>query len=304
MENKKIKKKYVFVGDLNSVNLEIISKSHNNIKNKVDYILIGNKKKIQSYLNKIESNLQINEILDPYIFNTNKKALNIFNIEDISLDNHKNLLNQIKISNYLSNKNKYDLVTMPIDKSVFKQKINFTGMTEYLGKLNKKNTIMLMHGENFSTIPYTTHINQKKVHKYLESNKIDLFLKNLLKSIKSKIHTFKFKKIIFLCHNPHCGENMTIGLEDNNISKLISKYKMLSGPLPADSAFNNVKKDTLFISTYHDQALIPFKILNKKGINLTLGLNFRRISPSHGTAKDKKFKNIADNSSYIECMLI
>ena len=54
---------------------------------------------------------------------------------------------------------------------------------------------------------------------------------------------------------------------------------------------------------YHDQALIPFKILNKKSMNLTLGLNYRRISPAHGTAKDIKYQNLADNLSYIECML-
>ena len=53
---------------------------------------------------------------------------------------------------------------------------------------------------------------------------------------------------------------------------------------------------------YHDQALIPFKILNKRSLNLTLGLNYRRISPAHGTAVDIKFKGIANNSSYIECM--
>ena len=53
---------------------------------------------------------------------------------------------------------------------------------------------------------------------------------------------------------------------------------------------------------YHDQALIPFKILNKKGFNLTLGLKYRRISPAHGTAKNIKFKNIADISSYKACM--
>ena len=53
---------------------------------------------------------------------------------------------------------------------------------------------------------------------------------------------------------------------------------------------------------YHDQALIPFKILNKKGINLTLGLNYRRLSPTHGTANDIKFMDRADISSYLACM--
>ena len=53
---------------------------------------------------------------------------------------------------------------------------------------------------------------------------------------------------------------------------------------------------------YHDQALIPFKIINKKSVNLTIGLEYRRFSPTHGTATDIKFKNLADNTSYIECM--
>ena len=63
------------------------------------------------------------------------------------------------------------------------------------------------------------------------------------------------------------------------------------------------QKNTLFISTYHDQALIPYKIINKKGFNFTLGLNYRRLSPAHGTAKDIKFKNKSDNTSYLACML-
>ena len=53
---------------------------------------------------------------------------------------------------------------------------------------------------------------------------------------------------------------------------------------------------------YHDQVLIPFKILNRCGINMTLGLNYRRLSPAHGTASDIKFKNQADISSFLACM--
>ena len=43
---------------------------------------------------------------------------------------------------------------------------------------------------------------------------------------------------------------------------------------------------------YHDQALIPFKLLNKNGINITIGLNYKRLSPAHGTANDIKFKKM------------
>ena len=38
---------------------------------------------------------------------------------------------------------------------------------------------------------------------------------------------------------------------------------------------------------YHDQVLIPFKhLFQYDAINLTLGLDYIRVSPDHGTAKD------------------
>ena len=61
---------------------------------------------------------------------------------------------------------------MPINKSIFKKKIKFIGMTEYLGKLNKKKTIMLMHGDKFSIIPLTTHINLKNIYNILINQKL------------------------------------------------------------------------------------------------------------------------------------
>ena len=84
---------------------------------------------------------------------------------------------------------------------------------------------------------------------------------------------------------------------------ILKKFKVIKGPFSGDSIFMKIEKRTLFISTYHDQALIPFKLLNKKSINITLGLNYRRLSPAHGTAIDIKNKSIADNNSYLTCLL-
>jgi 4-hydroxythreonine-4-phosphate dehydrogenase len=298
-----LKKKFVFLGDLDSINLELIHNSHNYLKNKVKYILLGNIKDVSKYLSKINSNLEINEIYNPLNFENYKKDnLNFFNIENIHKEKHQTLLNQLSIVNHLSNSSQIDLVTLPINKSVFKKKIEFTGMTEYLGKINKRNTIMLMHGEKFSVIPLTTHINLKDVRKHLNKKYLNLKLTLINKQIQRRIYELNFKSIKFLCYNPHCSEENTIGNEDRKISEIIKKFKNIYGPLSADSAFNNIQNNLLFISMYHDQALIPFKILNKKGINLTLGLNYRRLSPAHGTARNIKYKNISNPSSYIACM--
>ncbi len=297
--------KYVFIGDTNSVNIEIIIKSHNYIKNKLKYILIGNILEFKNYLFKIGSNIKVNEILDPISFiNYNKNQINIYNVTNQYKEKYRNLLNQLKVSNNLSNYTKYNLITMPIDKSIFKKKMKFIGMTEYLGKLNNSKTIMLMYGEKFSVIPLTTHINIKNVYKHLKYNKIKEILNNLFNLLNSKKYKLNFKTIKFLCYNPHCGENNTLGNQDELILRLLNKnFKTVSGPIPADSAFNDFNKSTLFISTYHDQALVPFKILNKKGYNLTLGLDYLRLSPAHGTAKNIKYKNQSNNKSYLACML-
>jgi 4-hydroxythreonine-4-phosphate dehydrogenase len=54
---------------------------------------------------------------------------------------------------------------------------------------------------------------------------------------------------------------------------------------------------------YHDQGLIPFKLLHfKDGVNTTLGLPIIRTSVDHGTAYDIAGKNMADPSSLIEAI--
>lgn len=303
MVNSRLKKKYVFLGDVNSINIEIIIKSFKSLKYKIQYILIGSKKDLIKYLIKINSNISVNEINDPIDFkNFDKNYLNIFNIENVSKFKYLNLINQIKISNFLSSKTNIDLVTMPINKSIFKKKINFNGITEFLGELNYTKTIMMMMGNNFSVIPYTTHINPKFISKSITERQLNNFFKRILKILNNQKY-FHFKKINFICYNPHCGEDGTMGNEDIIIKKTMQKYKMINGPFSADSAFSDIKNKALYITTYHDQGLIPFKALNDKKINVTLGLNYKRLSPAHGTAQDIKFKDKADISSYLSCMM-
>jgi 4-hydroxythreonine-4-phosphate dehydrogenase len=79
----------------------------------------------------------------------------------------------------------------------------------------------------------------------------------------------------------------------------------VSGPFPPDVVFRLAmnKPDKIAIAMYHDQGLIPFKLLAfDRGVNLTLGLPFIRTSPDHGTAFDIAGKGIADPSSMIEAI--
>jgi len=74
----------------------------------------------------------------------------------------------------------------------------------------------------------------------------------------------------------------------------------VSGPYPADTIYNAAVagKFDLVVAMYHDQGLIPVKLLERdQAVNVTLGLPTVRTSPDHGTAFDIAGKGIADPGS-------
>ena len=59
----------------------------------------------------------------------------------------------------------------------------------------------------------------------------------------------------------------------------------------------------MIIALYHDQGLIPFKLIHfEDGVNITLGLPIIRTSPCHGTAYDIAGKGIANPQSFISAL--
>ena len=299
-----MKNKYVFLGEDISINLEIIAKSHNFIKKKVRYLLIGNYSSAVKYLNKINYNIEIKKVTNPLDFHLlDIDKLNILDIYDTNKSKSDNLIKQLQFSDFLANLTGNDLITMPINKSIIKKNIEFNGITEFLGQINKTKTLMLMTGEKFSIIPITTHVPLTEVTTNLKQ-KLNNFYKSFIEIKNSSNNLKKFNKYIFLCINPHCSENDILGSEDKVFRSFANKFKNINKKIMSgDSAFNEIGEKYLFFSMYHDQALIPFKILNKKSFNFTIGLKYRRLSPSHGTAEDIIFKNKSNNTSYLQCML-
>ncbi len=61
----------------------------------------------------------------------------------------------------------------------------------------------------------------------------------------------------------------------------------------------------MIISPYHDQGLIPFKMLSfDAGVNVTLGLPYIRTSVDHGTAFDIAGKGMASQRSLFEAIAL
>ena len=88
------------------------------------------------------------------------------------------------------------------------------------------------------------------------------------------------------------------------IAPLLTNLKQeglqVTGPWPADTMFHAAARENYdaAIAMYHDQALIPIKTIDfAGGVNVTLGLDFIRTSPDHGTAFDIAGTAKADPSS-------
>lgn len=110
--------------------------------------------------------------------------------------------------------------------------------------------------------------------------------------------------------NPHAGEGGLFGNEEERVIEpairmAVSHGMDVKGPFPADTLFTpkNMAKYDLIVAMYHDQGLIPLKLLAfDTAVNFTLGLPFIRTSPDHGTAFDIAGKNLADAGSMKEAI--
>ncbi|MFH1096078.1 MAG: 4-hydroxythreonine-4-phosphate dehydrogenase PdxA, partial [Candidatus Desantisbacteria bacterium] len=62
-------------------------------------------------------------------------------------------------------------------------------------------------------------------------------------------------------------------------------------------------KCDLVVAMYHDQGLIPLKLLAfDSAVNVTVGLPIIRTSPDHGTALDIAGKGVANPQSMVEAI--
>lgn len=203
------------------------------------------------------------------------------------------------------------LVTAPISKQSFNLAgINFPGHTELIASwFNTNNFLMTFISKKFKAALFTIHVPIKSVPKLMNVNSLTLKLKIFSESL---IHDFGYEKpkIAVLGLNPHAGESGNIGDEESKIiTPALQKFKKdkIHGPLVADAFFANheYKKYDGVFGMYHDQILIPFKMLNfNNGVNFTAGLPIIRTSPDHGTAFDIAWENIADESSMLNAIRV
>lgn len=290
--------------DSESISEKILLKSLNKIKkSKNNFLILGDIK----YFNKIKKKIFVTNKLNSEIL---KKKIFFYNVEKKNFTNYQYINKLTKICKFLLKKKiAKAIINMPINKKKYFAN-RFAGFTEFFSnKISESNKeTMLLYNGKFSVSPVTTHIKISEVSRAISIKKIKktvLNIKNFYKNIiKKKI------KIIVLGLNPHAGIDFNKKTEEEKIiipaiKKIKKKFKDIYGPIGADTAFYNIKKNTCYVGMYHDQILPVFKTLcGFNGVNITIGLKFIRLSPDHGTGKNliKNKKIIINNKSFLYCI--
>ncbi|MBU2431186.1 MAG: 4-hydroxythreonine-4-phosphate dehydrogenase PdxA [Proteobacteria bacterium] len=203
------------------------------------------------------------------------------------------------------------IVTCPITKTALKLAgSKFHGHTELLAsKTRTEDYAMMMAGNKLKIVLTTIHIPLSEVSKSLTIENIVKTIHITHAALKNRFN-IKIPKIAVAGLNPHSGEDAMFGNEEKQtifpaVQIATDQGMDVTGPLPPDTVFFraiNGEFDAV-VCMYHDQGLIPFKLIHfKDGVNTTLGLPIIRTSVDHGTAYDIAWKGIADPSSLKEAI--
>ena len=283
----------VTIGDIEGIGIHLLLKEFKKgtINN---FILFTNVIIFNNFINFSKKKINIITEINSNSFDRNK--LNIYNYK--TKNKNTNTMDALKFAYKYTKKRMFiGILTLPLNKYKLHKSVNknFIDQTSFFSnKDDQKYSNMVFYHKNNFFIPLTIHIELKKVHKLFRNK--NLMIKKIENLYLTLVNDFKIKKpkMIISGINPHAGENSIISRDDNKyllpiINKLKKKGILINGPVSGDGIINkvNIEKYEAFIFTYHDQALIPFKILsNYQGVNFTSNLDIIRVSPSHGPAEN------------------
>jgi 4-hydroxythreonine-4-phosphate dehydrogenase len=204
------------------------------------------------------------------------------------------------------------LCTNPINKKVLKDGAGFAfpGHTEYLAHLSGADLpVMMLAAPALRVVPVTIHIPVSEVPAALTPALLEATLRVTHAGLRRDFG-LAAPRIAVAGLNPHAGEGGAMGHEEATVIepvvlRLRAEGMLLAGPLPADTMFHPAARARYdaAVCMYHDQALIPIKTVDfDGGVNVTLGLDFVRTSPDHGTAYDIAGSGTANPSSLIAAL--
>lgn len=198
------------------------------------------------------------------------------------------------------------VVTAPISKTAWKLAgIDWPGHTELLAKLtNARRVTMMFAGGPLRVALATIHHPLLDLRNIFTIGRVFDPIDLADKALREWFGIAR-PRIAVCGLNPHAGENGRFGDEEDRvirpaITAAAGHGINVSGPFPGDTIFRDAVagKYDLVVAMYHDQGLIPVKLLGfDESVNITLGLPIIRTGPDHGTAYDIAGQNKARPAS-------
>ena len=202
------------------------------------------------------------------------------------------------------------MVTAPLTKAGIRLAgYTFEGHTDFLAQVTgaKRHAMMLSAGP-LRVVLATVHQSLRSVPDALTSAGI---LEKIELAHEAGVRMgMKVPRIAVCGLNPHAGESGAFGDEETKV--IIPAIKSaqqqglsVSGPHSPDIIYREARNGMhdFVIAMYHDQGLIPVKLLDfDHGVNTTLGLPIVRTSPDHGSAYDIAGKGVARADSMVEAI--
>ncbi|SEA80790.1 4-hydroxythreonine-4-phosphate dehydrogenase [Desulfuromusa kysingii] len=203
------------------------------------------------------------------------------------------------------------IVTCPINKAAINAAgYHFPGHTELLAeRCGVDKVVMMLAGERLKVCLVTTHLAHRDVPSRLSCDEILQTLRITSRAFQQQFGIAK-PRLAVLALNPHASEEGLFGDEEELIIAPAIKAAQAEGitadgPHSADTLFHFAVKGAYdaVICMYHDQGLIPLKLLHfDDAVNVTLGLPIIRTSVDHGTAYDLAGTGKANISSLVAAL--
>jgi 4-hydroxythreonine-4-phosphate dehydrogenase len=314
----------ITIGDINGIGPEVIIKSlrDSRVMNHITPLVFGSTKVLSFYRKMLNiedfhySQLRSISELNPRkvnVVNCWPEMVEI-NVGQVTAEAGNCAYQALREAvNYLKDGKIDALVTAPINKkNIQRDDFHFVGHTDFITEeLGAKDSLMLMVTDDLRVGVVTAHIPISEVSASLTKEAIESKLKILIKTLKNDFGITK-PKLALLGLNPHAGEEGLLGKEEIEIIEPVvrdfkDKGHLVYGPFPADGFFASLdyQKYDGILAMYHDQGLIPFKMLGfEKGVNFTAGISKVRTSPDHGTAYSLAGKDLADPQSMREAIYL
>lgn len=202
------------------------------------------------------------------------------------------------------------IVTLPVSKEANTAAgWTFPGQTEMLAHACGQTPHMMLCSGSLRVALATIHLPLRSVADALTVHGIHDAIRVLDRTLRTD-HRIDQPRLAVLGLNPHAGEHGQFGGEEIDvihpaILRALDDGINVDGPWPADGffAFGSYQHYDGILAMYHDQGLIPLKLIARGGgVNCTAGLSIVRTSPDHGTAFALAGKDRADATSTIEAI--